>query len=152
MTIFPVIYHIFHEHSGGSVPLPNPQLPARSCRGPGCGTAARWALRCRSAGAEPSAAPEAWKQHWADTANTVNLIKVTQRERDQQGFNTLPALPLCLLQHLKGLSEHEANQLLQRNINMFNAFHIWHKQIFQLFVVETQPDTWELKIQSHSTN
>lgn len=29
-------------------------------------------------------------------------------------FNILPALPVFPLQHLKGLSEHEANQLLTR--------------------------------------
>lgn len=47
-------------------PVVTPQLPVRSCRGPGCGTAGRWVPRFCSAGAEPSAAPETWKQHWRD--------------------------------------------------------------------------------------
>lgn len=51
------------EHTRSIVPLLNLQLPAQSCTGPGCGTAARSALCCCSAGAELSAAPETGPPH-----------------------------------------------------------------------------------------
>lgn len=50
--------------------------------------------------------------------NTVVGFKMTGHERGHKGlkteFHVLPALPVFPLQHLKGLSEHEANQLFKR--------------------------------------
>lgn len=33
--------------------------------------------------------------------------------RDRQAVNSSPALPVCPLEHLEGLSEHEADQLVE---------------------------------------
>lgn len=46
-----------------NAPRLQPLSPARSCRRPGCGTAARRAPRRRSAGPEWRAAPGTWRQH-----------------------------------------------------------------------------------------
>lgn len=93
------------------IPLQNPRRPARSGTAPEYGAGVQQGFRCRSAAAESPAAPGTRSPPWRGAKQArvhSNRVNVQQKTGV---FRTAPAVPGVPLQNLKGLSEHEADQL-----------------------------------------